>query len=120
MNRIIAGQRPKSVRQSPRACKKQPPHKYQSAELLKLKQGFAHATHNQALSALLARLLDGTGMGLIEGIRLLVKDVNFDCHVIIVRCGRLIARYSVAELKYRTRWRRNTLTAAMAMVFKSL
>ena len=51
------------------------------------------STHNQALSALLflyrevlklARLLYGTGMRLMEGIRLRVKDVDFDRHVIIV------------------------------------
>jgi integron integrase len=35
--------------------------------------------------ALLARLLYGTGMRLMEGIRLRVKDVDFDRHVIIVR-----------------------------------
>jgi integron integrase len=33
----------------------------------------------------LARLLYGTGMRLMEGIRLRVKDVDFDRHVIIVR-----------------------------------
>jgi integron integrase len=35
--------------------------------------------------ALLARLLYGTGMRLMEGMRLRVKDVDFDRHVIIVR-----------------------------------
>ncbi|MGQ2978612.1 MAG: integron integrase [Polaromonas sp.] len=35
--------------------------------------------------ALLARLLYGTGMRLMEGIRLRVKDVEFERHVIIVR-----------------------------------
>lgn len=35
--------------------------------------------------ALTARLLYGTGMRLIEGLRLRVKDVDFDRHVIIVR-----------------------------------
>ncbi len=37
------------------------------------------------ISALLARLLYGTGMRLMEGMRLRVKDVDFDRHVIIVR-----------------------------------
>ena len=37
------------------------------------------------LPALLARLLYGTGMRLMEGLRLRVKDVDFDRHVIIVR-----------------------------------
>jgi integron integrase len=36
-------------------------------------------------TALLARLLYGTGMRLMEGMRLRVKDVDFDRHVIIVR-----------------------------------
>ena len=36
-------------------------------------------------AALLARLLYGTGMRLMEGMRLRVKDVDFDRHVIIVR-----------------------------------
>lgn len=35
--------------------------------------------------ALLARLLYGTGMRLMEGIRMRIKDVDFDRHVIIVR-----------------------------------
>jgi integron integrase len=37
------------------------------------------------VTALLARLLYGTGMRLMEGIRLRVKDVDFDRHVIVVR-----------------------------------
>ena len=36
-------------------------------------------------TALLARLLYGTGMRLMEGLRLRMKDVDFDRHVIIVR-----------------------------------
>ena len=36
-------------------------------------------------TALLARLLYGTGMRLMEGMRLRVKDVEFDHHVVIVR-----------------------------------
>jgi integron integrase len=36
-------------------------------------------------TALLARLLYGTGMRLMEGMRLRVKDVEFDRHVIIIR-----------------------------------
>ena len=36
-------------------------------------------------TSLLARLLYGTGMRLMEGMRLRVKDVDFDRHVIIVR-----------------------------------
>ena len=37
------------------------------------------------VTALLARLLYGTGMRLMEGMRLRVKDMDFDRHVIIVR-----------------------------------
>ena len=36
-------------------------------------------------TALMARLLYGTGMRLMEGMRLRIKDVDFDRHVIIVR-----------------------------------
>ena len=36
-------------------------------------------------TSLLARLLYGTGMRLMEGVRLRVKDVDFDRHVIVVR-----------------------------------
>ena len=39
----------------------------------------------EGITALLARLLYGTGMRLMEGMRLRVKDVDFDRHVIIVR-----------------------------------
>ena len=39
-------------------------------------------------TALLARLLYGTGMRLMEGVRLRVKDVDFARHVIIVREGK--------------------------------
>ena len=39
----------------------------------------------EGVTALLARLLYGTGMRLMEGIRLRVKDVDFDRHAIIVR-----------------------------------
>jgi len=37
---------------------------------------------------LLARLLYGTGMRLMEGLRLRIKDVDFDRRVIIVRDGK--------------------------------
>ena len=36
-------------------------------------------------TALIARLLYGTGMRLMEGMRLRIKDMDFDRHVIIVR-----------------------------------
>ena len=39
----------------------------------------------EGVTALLARLLYGTGMQLMEGMRLRVKAVDFDRHVIIVR-----------------------------------
>lgn len=39
-------------------------------------------------TGLLARLLYGTGMRLCEGLRLRVKDVDFDQRVVIVRAGK--------------------------------
>ena len=39
----------------------------------------------EGVTALLARLLYGTGMRLMEGMRLRIKDVDFDRHVVIVR-----------------------------------
>lgn len=41
--------------------------------------------HMERSTALMARLLYGTGMRLMEGMRLRIKDVDFDRHVIIVR-----------------------------------
>jgi integron integrase len=41
--------------------------------------------HLEGVEGLLARLLYGTGMRLMEGMRLRIKDVDFDRHVIIVR-----------------------------------
>ena len=41
--------------------------------------------HMDGPAALMARLLYGTGMRLMEGMRLRIKDVDFDRHVIIVR-----------------------------------
>ena len=41
--------------------------------------------HMEGPTALMARLLYGTGMRLMEGMRLRIKDVDFDRHVIIVR-----------------------------------
>lgn len=38
--------------------------------------------------ALLAKLLYGTGMRLMEGLRLRIKDVDFDRRVIVVRDGK--------------------------------
>ena len=92
----------------------------------------------EGVTALSTRLLYGTGMRLMECIRLRIKDVDFDRHVIIVReakgkkdrvvmlprslvyppcvcnClqrvrfGRQIVSPSVAGLKHRMRWSRNT------------
>ncbi len=39
----------------------------------------------EGTTALLARLLYGTGMRLMEGVRLRVKDVDFDRSVVVVR-----------------------------------
>jgi integron integrase len=40
------------------------------------------------LPSLVVRLLYGTGMRLMEGVRLRVKDVDFDAHQIVVRDGK--------------------------------
>jgi integron integrase len=42
----------------------------------------------QGITGLLARLLYGSGMRLLEGVRLRVKDVDFDRRIIIVRDGK--------------------------------
>ncbi len=42
-------------------------------------------SHMDGITALLGRLLYGTGMRLMEGLRLRVKDVDFDRHTIVVR-----------------------------------
>ncbi len=44
--------------------------------------------HMQGVSGLLARLLYGSGMRLLEGVRLRVKDVDFTRHLIVVRDGK--------------------------------
>lgn len=44
--------------------------------------------HVEGRTALLARLLYGTGMRLMEGVRLRVKDVDFERHEITVRDGK--------------------------------
>ena len=46
---------------------------------------FAHLTDENAL---LARLLYGTGMRLMEGLRLRIKDVDFDRHAVIREAKR--------------------------------
>ena len=55
-----------------------------------LTHGEVHAvlSHLQGVSGLLARLLYGTGMRLMEGVRLRVKDVDFVRQIIIVRDGK--------------------------------
>jgi integron integrase len=44
--------------------------------------------HMHGVTGLLARLLYGSGMRLLEGVRLRVKDVDFDRRIIIVRDGK--------------------------------
>ena len=39
----------------------------------------------EGVEALVARVLYGTGMRLLEGLRLRIKDVDFDRNIIIVR-----------------------------------
>jgi integron integrase len=59
-----------------------------------------------AETALVARLLYGTGMRLMEGLRLRVKDVDFDRHAIIIREAKgnkdrvvMLPRALVSELR---------------------
>lgn len=61
-------------------------------------------------AALIARLLYGTGMRLMEGLRLRVKDVDFDRHVIIVRQAKgnkdrvvMLPRTLAADLREQVR-----------------
>ncbi|TXH89504.1 MAG: integron integrase [Rhodoferax sp.] len=58
------------------------------------------------VTALLARLLYGTGMRLMEGMRLRIKDVDFDRHAIVVREAKgnkdrvvMLPRTLVADLR---------------------
>ncbi len=55
-----------------------------------LTHGEVHAVLSrlQGVTGLLARLLYGTGMRLMEGVRLRVKDVDFTRQIIIVRDGK--------------------------------
>lgn len=62
--------------------------------------------------ALIARLLYGTGMPLMEGMRLRIKDVDFDRQVIKVSQGRLfvglVLDVSITHFLYRSAKRRGT------------
>jgi site-specific recombinase XerD len=67
------------------------------------------------INALLARLLYGTGMRLMEGMRLRVKDVDFERRAVIVReakgnkdYGKQTGRRNAAALRCRMRWTSNT------------
>jgi integrase len=46
------------------------------------------AMESEGEATLLARLLYGTGMRLMEGLRLRVKDLSFERNVIVVREGK--------------------------------
>ena len=62
-----------------------PAHKRRIPSVLTKEEVAAVLAHMDGATALLARLLYGTGMRLMEGMRLRIKDVDFDRHVIIVR-----------------------------------
>ncbi len=64
---------------------KRPAHTKRIPSVLTKDEVAGVLAHMEGLTALLARLLYGTGMRLMEGMRLRVKDVDFDRHVIIVR-----------------------------------
>jgi site-specific recombinase XerD len=59
-----------------------------SAARCKAVRGSSDETAGPSAHPLLARLLYGTGMRLMEGLRLRVKDVEFDRRAIIVREGK--------------------------------
>ena len=68
--------------------------------------------------ALLAKLLYGTGMRLMEGLRLRIKDVDFDRRVIVVRDGKggkdrvvMLPRSLAADLKTQTLFARSVWDA---------
>ena len=62
-----------------------PAHKRRIPSVLTRDEVAGLLAHMNGQPALLARLLYGTGMRLMEGMRLRIKDVDFDRHVIIVR-----------------------------------
>lgn len=62
-----------------------PAHKRRIPSVLTKDEVAGVLAHMDGPCALLARLLYGTGMRLMEGMRLRIKDVDFDRHVIIVR-----------------------------------
>ena len=62
-----------------------PAHKRRIPGVLTKDEVAGVLAHMDGPTALLARLLYGTGMRLMEGMRLRIKDVDFDRHVIIVR-----------------------------------
>lgn len=64
---------------------KRPPHTKRIPSVLTKDEVAGVLAHMEGVTALLARLLYGTGMRLMEGMRLRVKDVEFERHVIIVR-----------------------------------
>ncbi len=62
-----------------------PAHKRRIPSVLTKDEVAGVLAQMEGQTALLARLLYGTGMRLMEGMRLRIKDVDFDRHVIIVR-----------------------------------
>ena len=62
-----------------------PIHKRRIHSVLNKEEVASVSAHINGPTALLARLLYGTGMRQMEVLRLRIKDVDFDRHVIIVR-----------------------------------
>jgi integron integrase len=65
-----------------------PTHTQRIPEVLTPAEVAATLAQMEGENALLARLLYGTGMRLLEGVRLRVKDVEFSRSVIVVRDGK--------------------------------
>ncbi len=62
-----------------------PAHKRRIPSVLTRDEVAGILAHMAGLPALVAHLLYGTGMRLMEAMRLRIKDVDFDRHIIIVR-----------------------------------
>lgn len=72
------------------------------SKCLDARRSSANVGADRSVEGLLARLLYGTGMRLMEGLSLRVKDLDFDRHVLIVPL-------SAPACTFRTHWSASTL-----------